>query len=202
MKRFIPLLFTCLIVLTSMSDCEKWYENNEESIYVDVNGKTLGYTMPHSFILGGGYVFASVRHWDEDSLAFWINASPVTIFENKYKDAIDYNVCIHTKGDIELNKWYPLFRRERKDTDCNYALWYIGGDIYSILDGSLKITKIEDGRREMKKYSGEFWFNAVNDNDPDDILIAKKGWFKNLRAHEYFDNKQKEESDVEPNNKE
>lgn len=47
MKRFIPLLFTCLIVLTSMSDCEKWYENNEESIYVDVNGKTLGYTMPH-----------------------------------------------------------------------------------------------------------------------------------------------------------
>lgn len=40
MKRFIPLLFTCLIVLTSMSDCEKWYENNEESIYVDVNGKT------------------------------------------------------------------------------------------------------------------------------------------------------------------
>ena len=58
MKRIIPLLFTCLIVLTSMSDCEKWYENNEESIYVDVNGKTLGYTMPHSFILGGGYVFA------------------------------------------------------------------------------------------------------------------------------------------------
>lgn len=48
MKRFIPLLFTCLIVLTSMSDCEKWYENNDESIYVDVNGKTLGYTMPHS----------------------------------------------------------------------------------------------------------------------------------------------------------
>ena len=185
-----------------MSDCEKWYENNDESIYVDVNGKTLGYTMPHSIILGGGYVFAWVRHWDEDSLAFWINASPVTIFENKYKDAIDYNVCIHTKGDIELNKWYPLFRRERKDTDCNYALWYIGGDIYSILDGSLKITKIEDGRREMKKYSGEFWFNAVNDNDPDDILIAKKGWFKNLRAHEYFDNKQEEESHVEPNIKE
>lgn len=92
-----------------------------------------------------------------------------------------------------------VIRRERKDTDCNYALWYIGGDIYSILDGSLKITKIEDGRRKMKKYSGEFWFNAVNDNDPDDILIAKKGWFKNLRAHEYFDNKQKEESDVEPN---
>lgn len=51
----------------------------------------------------------------------------------------------------------------------------------------------------MKKYSGEFWFNAVNDNNHDDILIAKKGWFKNLRAHEYFDNKQEEKSDVETN---
>ena len=62
---------------------------------------------------------------------------------------------------------------------------FFGGEYgkrYEITDGKMRITeKRTEPKNNIDYYYGEFWFNAVNEEDENDVIVAKNGRFEKLR---------------------
>lgn len=75
------------------------------------------------------------------------------------------------KGDLKLDKWYPL------DIDNDY-IYDVDANQHRITEGMMKIKKNKKGR-----YEGEFWFNSEStyERSENKNLAVTKGKFKNYR---------------------
>ena len=84
---------------------------------------------------------------------------------------------MNLRGELSFGKWYEL------DLDDSFFRGEYGKR-YKITGGMMRIT---EKRTEPKNnvdvdyYYGEFWFNAVNKEDENDVIVAKNGRFERLR---------------------
>ena len=188
MKKLLALFVTSLILLTSMSDCKKDIDSvlkgTEEDILisVDVNGR------PHEttkFIINGLFLKTHYkllyRKYDDvaDSVGYELFDTPKYCGKEEWDDSfpVSFSIIINLRGELLFGKWYEL------DLDNSF----FGGEYgkrYEITDGKMRIT---EKRTEPKNnvdvdyYYGEFWFNAVNEEDENDVIVAKNGRFEKLR---------------------
>lgn len=186
MKKLLALLVTSLIVLTSMSDCKKDIDSvlkgTEEDILisVDVNGR------PHEttkFIINGLFLKTHYkllyRKYDDvaDSVGYELFDTPKYCGKEEWDDSfpVSFSIIINLRGELSFGKWYEL------DLDNSF----FGGEYgkrYEITDGKMRITeKRTEAKTNIDYYYGEFWFNAVNEEDENDVIVAKNGRFKKLR---------------------
>ena len=186
MKKLLALFVTSLIVLTSMSDCKKDIDSvlkgTEEDILisVDVNGR------PHEttkFIINGLFLKTHYkllyREYDDvaDSVGYELFDTPKYCGKEEWDDSfpVSFSIIINLRGELSFGKWYEL------DLDNSF----FGGEYgkrYEITDGKMRITeKRTEPKTNIDYYYGEFWFNAVNEEDENDVIVAKNGRFEKLR---------------------
>lgn len=174
MKRFIPLLFTCLIVLTSMSDCNKLLTELKSleklTVSAEINGsKFSGNTYDNDKVESD---LVSVS-W-ADSVAYILSADMTKEGQDITSAPVYYvvlRISMKVKGDLKLDKWYPL------DIDNDY-IYDVDANQHRITEGMMKIKKNKKGR-----YEGEFWFNSEStyERSENKNLTVTKGKFKNYR---------------------
>lgn len=174
MKRFIPLLFTCLIVLTSMSDCNKLLTELKSleklTVSAEINGaKFSGNTYDNDKVESD---LVSVS-W-ADSAAYILSADMTKEGQDITSAPVYYvvmRISMKVKGDLKLDKWYPL------DIDSDY-IYDVDANQHRITEGMMKIKKSKKGR-----YEGEFWFNSEStyERSENKNLTVTKGKFKNYR---------------------
>lgn len=186
MKKLLALFVTSLIVLTSMSDCKKDIDSvlkcTEEDILisVDVNGR------PHEttkFIINGLFLRTHYKllyiKYDEtaDSVGYELFDTPKYCGEEEWDDSfpVSFRIRMNLRGELSFGKWHEL--------DPYYS--YFRGEYgkrYKITGGKMRITeKRTEPKTNVDYYYGEFWFNAVNEEDENDVIVAKNGRFERLR---------------------
>lgn len=111
MKRFIPLLFTCLIVLTSMSDCNKLLTELKSleklTVSAEINGEKFSGNTYDNDKVESDLVSVS---W-ADSVAYILSADMTKEGQDITSAPVYYvvlRISMKVKGDLKLDKWYPL----------------------------------------------------------------------------------------------
>lgn len=184
MKKLLALFVTSLIVLTSMSDCKKNIDRcltgdvEDILISVDINGlpyETTKFEISSMF-LPTYYKLKYIKYNEAaDSVGYELCDDPDYCGEEDAKDALDlyFSIRISLRGQLSFGEWYEL--------DLNNSTFLVHRDVgkskYKITKGMMKIT---DPETEFGYY-GEFWFNAVNEEDENDVIVAKNGRFEKLR---------------------
>lgn len=177
MKKYLALLIVSFIVLTSMSDCKKDIDDELltlSTVSVQLDGKTYKSSGRYIPGLSRKAPFSSeIRHWDVDSIAFEFEPHTWTIDNEEVKFKIVLHIC--SVREFEFNKWYPL----NDGCNANYVKWVDGKTYYNMADGMLRLTGAEElENNSIPRYSGEFWFDAVNENDLEDVITARNGEFR------------------------
>ena len=181
MKKLLALFVTSLILLTSMSDCKKNIDRcltgdvEDILISVDINGlpyETTEFEISSMF-LPTYYKLKYIKYNEAaDSVGYELCDDPDYCGE---EDALDlyFSIRISLRGQLSFGEWYEL--------DLNNSTFLVHRDVgkskYKITKGMMKIT---DPETEFGYY-GEFWFNAVNKEDENDVIVAKNGRFEKLR---------------------
>lgn len=182
MKKYLALLIVSFIALASMNGCKK--DRDEiffpvSKVSVQLNGKTYKAEVRQVPILSKKVPFdCEVLYWDVDSVSFEFVPGTWKVGTGEEKVQIKMDVRIATTGEFESDKWYPLLYRRYSRKVFNFVDLVDGDVHYRILDGMMKITGVEPmENRKSFKYSGEFWFDAVNENDSEDVMTARNGEF-------------------------
>ena len=184
MKKLLALFVTSLILLTSMSDCKKNIDLNlvggveDILISVDINGLPYETTelKINPMYLPTDYKLKYIKYTETaDSVGYELCDDPDYCGKEDAKDALDlyFSIRISLRGQLSFGEWYEL--------DLNNSTFLVHRDVgksmYKITKGMMKIT---DPETEFGYY-GEFWFNAVNKEDENDVIVAKNGRFEKLR---------------------
>lgn len=174
MKKYLALLIMSCVVFTSMSDCCKKLEDDLfpiSTVSVELDGKTYKSEARDVPFTRYGPFESQIRRWAVDSVSFDFTTYAWTL--KKYEVKFKMKLGIHTAGEIELDKWYPL----KNYSGENYVDW-TDGDSYDIIDGMMRFTDAEAVENSyIPRYGGEFWFDAVNEKDPGKMLTARNGEF-------------------------
>ena len=186
MKKLLALFVTSLIVLTSMSDCKKDIDSvlkgTDEDILisVDVNGRPHETTKfrKKGLFLKTDYKLLYIEY-DEtaDSVGYELFDTPKYCGKEEWDDSfpVSFRIRMNLRGDLSFGKWYEL--------DQYYS--FFRGEYskrYKITGGKMRITeKRTEPKTNVDYYYGEFWFNAVNEEDENDVIVAKNGRFEKLR---------------------
>ena len=167
----IPLFITCLVVLTSMSDCEKnniFYRTDDNYVSATIDGTIFeskpekhpnSYPYyPHELVIyDSEFFFGTYRD-------LWAEKHTCSLFLNA-----------ECKESFELNKRYPLISLNN-DTPYNLSSYVeISRDeeftLYNAISGWVEFTSWDN-----KKYlSGRFEMDCVNEDN--EIIEVRDGIF-------------------------
>lgn len=183
MKKYLALLIMSFIMLTSMSNCKKddgSLLGPTQKVSVKINGKKYEVKAVKPFFVRNPSFFCLVVLWNhpgKDSVSFEFNSSLWYIEENPDKNVVEYDLKISTENEFEIGEWYPI--------KSGYARWTSKGDKYNVVDGMIRLSEIEGHGKTIPpyacyRYRGEFWFDAINRNNPEDVMTARNGEFSLL----------------------
>ena len=173
MKRsFIPLLLASVIILTSMSECDK---ENWERVNVKLNGVQYGYSSMN-FHHTGGKDFPVLQLTD-DGFSFEISRT----LSSADGQTVQFQLSMDCDEPFELYHPYPF--EQQGNSQASLLVWVPDGENEFI---GYHFSNTSDGYVEFTEYAGDhsnlfgrFEFTAVN-SELDSTIYVSDGIFENL----------------------
>lgn len=185
----IPLLITCLVVLTSMSDCEKnnlFYSTYDNYVSATIDGTTFE-SKPEGYFSSHPYYPHSIEYTDPELFIFY---SSRDLYSKEYSCLLWIRVV--APRPLELHKRYPvnsiIYDGCKLVSHCYIGMSQDGiCSYYDAVSGWIEFTSWDD-----KKYlSGRFEMDCVNEDN--EIIEVRDGIFGPIYTENYYDTKNSDE---------
>ena len=177
MKRsFIPLLLASVIILTSMSECDK---ENWERVNVKLNGVQYGYSSMN-FHHTGGKDFPVLQLTD-DGFSFEISRT----LSSADGQTVQFQLSMDCDEPFELYHPYPF--NQQGNSQASLLVWVPDGENEFI---GYHFSNTSDGYVEFTEYdevclSGRFEFTAVN-SELDSVIYVTSGTFEDVDVVRFY----------------
>ena len=172
--RIIPLLISCFVILTSMSECKK----GEVLFLTHVEYSPINAELNGVLFTSGDYVY---RNWGGSPFDFVDDESEFYFSFYRYiaseDDEVRISLFMHETTPFELNKKYELSSEEAKRATISFKENGVDYRFRSI-EGYIVFTECKRGDTSCIM-SGYFEFTAVDSNNGLTLEVTN-GIFENL----------------------